>query len=63
MAEEERNEQERNELLQVRRDKMEALREKGVDPFGGKFERTHTARVVSCPSGNREKHRLPICRM
>jgi lysyl-tRNA synthetase class 2 len=58
MAEEERNEQERNELLQVRRDKMEALREKGVDPFGGKFERTHTAQEILDTYGDLSKEEL-----
>ncbi|MDN4593506.1 lysine--tRNA ligase [Polycladomyces subterraneus] len=58
MAEEERNELERNELLQVRRDKMEALREKGVDPFGGKFERTHTAQEILDTYGDLSKEEL-----
>ena len=30
-----------SELLQVRRDKLEALKAKGIAPFGGKFETTH----------------------
>ena len=34
-------EQQLNELLMVRRRKMEALREKGVEPFGRKFEASH----------------------
>ncbi|PTX55267.1 lysyl-tRNA synthetase class II [Melghirimyces profundicolus] len=38
--------EEQNELLQVRRDKLESLREKGIDPFGAKFERTHTAKEI-----------------
>jgi lysyl-tRNA synthetase class 2 len=58
MAEEERNELERNELLQVRRDKMEALREKGVDPFGGKFERTNTAKQILDTYGDLSKEEL-----
>ncbi len=36
-------EQEYNDQMQVRREKMQALLEQGVDPFGQKFERTHTA--------------------
>ena len=39
-------EEERNELLQVRRDKLNTLREQGVDPFGHRFERTHTAAEI-----------------
>ncbi len=33
--------QELNELLQVRRRKLDALREKGIEPFGQKFEADH----------------------
>ncbi|RNB63284.1 lysine--tRNA ligase, partial [Brevibacillus invocatus] len=32
-----------HELLQVRHDKMNQLREWGYDPFGKKFEQTHHA--------------------
>jgi len=35
--------QSESELLQVRRDKLEALKAKGIAPFGGKFENTHDA--------------------
>ena len=34
--------EELNDQLQVRRDKMQAMRENGQDPFGNRFERTHT---------------------
>jgi len=37
----EQEQQELNELLQVRRRKMDALREKGIEPFGQKFEADH----------------------
>ena len=37
----EQEQQQLHELLQVRRRKMEALREKGVEPFGSKFEADH----------------------
>ena len=30
-----------NEQMRVRMQKLEALRAKGVDPFGTRFERTH----------------------
>ncbi|MCA0972690.1 lysine--tRNA ligase [Halobacillus litoralis] len=33
--------EELNEQMQVRRDKLNAYREQGMDPFGGKFERTN----------------------
>lgn len=32
-----------NEHMRVRRDKLEFYHEKGIDPFGGKFVRTHVA--------------------
>ncbi|MFS1510814.1 lysine--tRNA ligase [Chengkuizengella sp. SCS-71B] len=35
-----------NELLQIRRNKLDELRNLGIDPFGGKFERTHTANEI-----------------
>jgi lysyl-tRNA synthetase, class II len=35
-----------NELFQVRRDKMQSLRENGIDPFGKRFERSHTAKSI-----------------
>ena len=37
----EQEQQQLNELLQIRRRKMETLREKGVEPFGRKFEASH----------------------
>ena len=37
---------ERNALMKVRIDKMEALKEKGVNPFGQKFVRTHHAQEI-----------------
>lgn len=35
-----------NELMAVRRDKLQDLIELGIDPFGEKFERTHTAQEI-----------------
>ncbi|WP_203364401.1 lysine--tRNA ligase [Bacillus sp. REN10] len=35
-----------NDQLLVRREKMQALREKGMDPFGKRFERTHSAAEI-----------------
>ena len=34
------------ELLQIRRDKIDALREKGIEPFYGRFERTHMSQEI-----------------
>ena len=44
MAKQTQEEKRENELIKVRMDKMEALREKGVNPFGQRFERTHHAK-------------------
>jgi len=38
--------EEMNDLMKVRRDKMNALREQGIDPFGKRFERTHSAKQI-----------------
>src|SRR5690625_4531699 len=32
--------------MTVRREKLKALREKGKDPFGGRYERTHTTKEM-----------------
>jgi len=37
------SELELNELLQIRRNKLDELRGMGIDPFGARFERTHRA--------------------
>lgn len=39
-------ERERNSLMRVRMEKMEALKEKGINPFGQKFVRTHHAQEI-----------------
>lgn len=38
--------EELNELMAVRRDKLQDLIEMGIDPFGEKFKRTHTAQEI-----------------
>ncbi|WP_335872127.1 lysine--tRNA ligase [Bacillus sp. 2205SS5-2] len=38
--------EELNDQLRVRRDKMESMQAKGVDPFGKRFDRTHIAEEV-----------------
>jgi lysyl-tRNA synthetase class 2 len=35
-----------NELLTIRRNKLDELRSLGIDPFGSKYERTHSAKDV-----------------
>lgn len=39
-------ETELSELLQIRRNKLDELRKLGIDPFGAKYSRTHTAQAV-----------------
>lgn len=41
MTKEHEYNEELNDQMIVRREKMEELRENGIDPFGGRFERTH----------------------
>ncbi|MEH7108245.1 lysine--tRNA ligase [Bacillus sp. JJ1764] len=38
--------EELNDQLIVRREKMSAMREKGLDPFGKRFERSHTTKEI-----------------
>ena len=38
--------QDLNDQMLVRREKMEAMRESGLDPFGTKFERTHLSNEI-----------------
>ena len=38
--------EEQSDLFQVRHEKISTLREKGVNPFGKKFERTHHAKMI-----------------
>lgn len=49
---------ERSELLRVRREKLEILRQKGIDPFGGKFVRTHHAQGILEAYGGLTKEEL-----
>lgn len=50
--------EELNDQLQVRRDKMHAMQESGRDPFGGRFERTHTSQQVKEQYGHLSKEEL-----
>ncbi|GEQ50400.1 lysine--tRNA ligase [Tetragenococcus koreensis] len=43
MAGEHENQAELNDQMLVRRQKMEALQEEGIDPFGQRFDRTHNS--------------------
>ena len=47
-----------NDQLQVRREKLSELREKGLDPFGKRFERSHLAAEILEKYGEFEKEEL-----
>jgi lysyl-tRNA synthetase, class II len=47
-----------NDLLRVRREKLAALTEKGLDPFGTKFNRTHSAADLISEYGETVKEEL-----
>ncbi|UOY91446.1 lysine--tRNA ligase [Ectobacillus sp. JY-23] len=50
--------EELNDQLQVRRDKLQKLFEKGMDPFGKRFERTHSTDQLLALYGEVEKEAL-----
>nr|WP_183604198.1 lysine--tRNA ligase [Paenibacillus phyllosphaerae] len=58
VVEHQTQEQELSELLQIRRDKLDELRGLGVDPFGGKFERSHQAKEIVDAYENTSKEEL-----
>ncbi|MEI7027643.1 lysine--tRNA ligase [Paenibacillus sp. y28] len=47
-----------NELLQIRRNKLDEIRELGIDPFGQKYERTHHAGEVLSAYQDKSKEEL-----
>lgn len=47
-----------NELLQIRRQKLDELRQLGIDPFGQKYERSHTAKNILQQYNNDSKEEL-----
>lgn len=50
--------EELNDQLQVRREKMNAIREKGMDPFGKRFERSHQSQDLVREYSELEKEEL-----
>ncbi len=50
--------EELNDQFQVRREKMNALRESGTDPFGKRFERSHLTKEIKELYGNFTKEEL-----
>ncbi|MFK5686717.1 lysine--tRNA ligase [Lactiplantibacillus plantarum] len=53
-----RQEQTMNDQLKVRREKMDELREEGIDPFGHRFERTDLAQDLQDKYGDMDKDEL-----
>lgn len=49
---------EMNDQLRVRREKMEELREQGIDPFGKRFDRTDLAKDIHTKYDQEEKDQL-----
>ncbi|EMR04853.1 Lysine--tRNA ligase [Bhargavaea cecembensis DSE10] len=47
-----------NDQLVVRREKMTEIREKGLDPFGSRFERTHLTSCIKEDFGEKTKEEL-----
>ncbi|UOE94219.1 lysine--tRNA ligase [Alkalihalobacillus sp. LMS39] len=47
-----------SDLLGVRREKLKHMQDRGIDPFGGKFERTHTAIEMNGQFGEQSKEQL-----
>ncbi len=54
----EKNEREMNDQLRVRREKMQELRDNGIDPFGHRFERTYLAQQLHDQFGDEDKDEL-----
>ncbi|APH07181.1 lysine--tRNA ligase [Bacillus weihaiensis] len=52
------NQEELSDQLKVRREKLHNLRDKGLDPFGKRFERTHQTEEIIVAYENLEKEEL-----
>jgi lysyl-tRNA synthetase class 2 len=52
------NHEELNDQLKVRREKLHTLQEKGLDPFGKRFERTHQTADIVASYNDVEKEEL-----
>lgn len=50
--------EELNDQLLVRREKLKNLYEKGIDPFGKRYERTHTSKDIAAEFGELTKEQL-----
>lgn len=52
------SELELNELLQIRRNKLDELRDMGIDPFGARYDRTHRASEILSAYNDSSKEEL-----
>lgn len=58
MANNKTNDSEMNDQLRVRREKMQKLRDEGIDPFGHRFDRDHTTQQIRDEFGDKTKEEL-----
>jgi lysyl-tRNA synthetase class 2 len=58
MSHDELNQEELTDQLKVRREKLHTLREKGLDPFGKRFERTHQTADILASFNELDKEEL-----
>ncbi|UYO35775.1 lysine--tRNA ligase [Bacillus zhangzhouensis] len=58
MSNEGLNNEELNDQFQVRRDKMNKMREEGIDPFGERFDRSHQSAQIIAEYGEFSKEDL-----
>ncbi len=54
------SQEELNDQMKVRREKMNAMREDGLDPFGKRFERSHSTIELIEQYGNMENEELEV---
>lgn len=58
MAKKTAEEAQMNDQMRARREKMDALREAGIDPFGHRFDRTHNSEEIRQQFGDKSKEEL-----
>jgi len=49
-----------NDLIESRYEKLKALREAGIDPYGSRFETTHSTDQISCGVDDMEGERVSV---
>lgn len=58
MAKKSAEEMQMNDQMRARREKMDLLREAGIDPFGHRFDRTHNTAEIHATYGDESKEEL-----